>query len=104
MTEKDTEPGPPIDEGPSASPQAAAPSVTPISTAQVPAIPAQPAAPRRRPDSISRGPLWVGLTLVFIGTALLTQMFVPQLRLWEFWPVVFIIWGVLVIVRARGRG
>jgi hypothetical protein len=30
---------------------------------------------------------------------LLVQMFVPQVRLWAYWPVVLIVWGVVIIFR-----
>jgi phage shock protein C len=64
--------------------------------------PPLPSAPPRPPLSRGRGPVWIGLALVFVGLVLLVQMFVPQVRLWAFWPVVLIIWGLVVIFRSRG--
>ena len=112
MADQDREPGPAPAAGESASapPQDAQPQPAPVPAAPPPrsvpvqAATPQPSPPPRRPAAINRGPLWVGLVLVFIGVGLLVQMFVPGLRLWEYWPVVFIVWGLLVIVRARGRG
>jgi len=65
--------------------------------------PPLPVAPPRPPASHGRGPIWVGLALVFVGVVLLIQLFVPWVRLWEFWPVILIVWGLFVIFRPRGR-
>lgn len=65
--------------------------------------PPLPPAPPRPPASRGRGPIWVGLALVFVGVVLLIQLFVPWVRLWEFWPVILIVWGLFVIFRPRGR-
>jgi phage shock protein C len=65
--------------------------------------PPLPVAPPRPPASRGRGPIWVGLALVFVGVVLLIQLFVPWVRLWEFWPVILIVWGLFVIFRPRGR-
>lgn len=62
-----------------------------------------PPAPPKPPSSPSRGPLWFGLALVFVGIVLLVQRFIPWLRLWDFWPVILIVWGMFVILRPRGR-
>ncbi|MBE0417524.1 MAG: PspC domain-containing protein [Coriobacteriia bacterium] len=59
-------------------------------------------APPRPPAVRGSGSVWIGLALVFVGLVLLVQMFVPQVRLWAFWPVVLIVWGLVVIFRPRG--
>ena len=51
-----------------------------------------------------RGGAWFGAVLVLVGTALLVQIFFPQVRLWEYWPVIVIVAGVLMIVRSGGGG
>ncbi|HET6498081.1 MAG TPA: hypothetical protein VFH17_03400 [Coriobacteriia bacterium] len=95
------------DSAPAESRAAPAPGAPVAPAVPPPAAPQQPVRPLARPPArrpaVSRGPLWVGLALVFIGVGLLVQMFFPGLRLWAFWPVVLIVWGVLVIVRAIGR-
>ncbi len=53
--------------------------------------------------SHGRGGVWLGAILVLVGVALLVQLFFPAIRLWEFWPVIIIVAGVLMIVRS-GRG
>lgn len=80
-----------------------APPVQPVHQSVPPVSPAPPQAPPRPPGTRGRGPIWIGLALVFIGVVLLAQMFVPGVRLWEFWPVILIVWGLFVIFRPRGR-
>jgi phage shock protein C len=65
--------------------------------------PPLPPTPPRPPAPRGRGPIWVGVALVFVGVVLLVQLFVPWVRLWEFWPVILIVWGLFVIFRPRGR-
>lgn len=55
------------------------------------------------PEGRGRSGAWLGAVLIFIGVALLVQMFVPEVRLWEYWPVIIIVAGILMIVRP-GRG
>lgn len=78
-----------------------APPVEPPA-ARVEVAPPLPSAPPRPPASGGRGSIWVGLVLVFVGGVLLVQMFLPQIRLWAFWPLVLIVWGLVVIFRPRG--
>ncbi len=70
----------------------------------VPPYAAQQGSPVPAPSSRGRGGAWFGAALIFVGVALLVQMFVPSVRLWEYWPVVIIAAGVLMIVRPRGGG
>ncbi len=51
-----------------------------------------------------RGGVWFGAILVLVGVALLVQIFIPAIRLWEFWPVIIIVAGVLMILRSGGGG
>lgn len=64
-----------------------------------------PPLPRSReakaPEVSRRTSVWIGVALVFVGVALLVQMFVPAVRLWEFWPVTIIIAGLLIIFWRR---
>lgn len=78
-----------------------APPVEPV-PAPTHVAPPLPSTPPRPPVSRGRGSVWIGLALVFVGGVLLVQMFVPQVRLWAFWPVVLIVWGLVVIFRPRG--
>jgi phage shock protein C len=90
----DNAPPPPV-------PRAPAPPVEPVpAPAQI--APPLPSSPPRPPVSRGRGSVWIGLALVFVGGVLLIQMFVPQVRLWAFWPVVLIVWGLVIIFRPRG--
>jgi phage shock protein C len=75
---------------------------TPVPAGPVVTNPVPPAPPRP-PAAPSRGPLWFGLLLVFVGVVLLAQKFIPWLRLWDFWPVILIVWGLFVIFKPRGR-
>ncbi|MDF1542096.1 MAG: PspC domain-containing protein [Anaerosomatales bacterium] len=70
--------------------------------ARVEVAPPLPPVPPKPPASAGRGSIWVGLVLVFVGGVLLVQMFLPQIRLWAFWPLVLIVWGLVVIFRPRG--
>ncbi len=85
-------------------PPGPAPGVAPPIEPSAPSrpIPSAPPAPPAPPVSRGRGPVWIGLALVFVGVVLLIQMFVPQVRLWEFWPVILIVWGIVVMFRSRG--
>jgi len=97
------------DQGAPAAPAGPAPPV-PAAPVAAPAPPAStvsppvPPAPPRPPAARGQGSVWVGIVLVFIGAVLLVQLFVPWVRLWEFWPVILIVWGLFVIFRPRGRG
>lgn len=75
-----------------------------MSSAQPPA--AQTPLPQTTPPPVpvrsGTGPVWFGVALIFVGAVLLLQVFVPWLSLWQFWPVVIIVAGVLIIFR-RGR-
>lgn len=84
-------PAQPVDESSRSVPPPAPPLATPT-----------PSSPPPPPPARSRGPVWFGLALVFVGVVLLVQMFVPQVRLWQFWPLVLIVWGVVMIFRPRG--
>lgn len=91
----------PVQTPPPPAPYQPAPPVEPAA-APVQVTPPLPASPPRPPVSRGRGSVWIGLALVFVGGVLLMQMFVPQVRLWAFWPVVLIVWGLVVIFRPRG--
>jgi phage shock protein C len=89
-------------------PEVTPPVAPPVASVPPPPAPAQPVAPPvpshppRPPAAPSRGSIWFGLALVFVGVVLLVQIFVPQVRLWQFWPIVIVIWGLVLIFRRRG--
>lgn len=76
----------------------------PVEPAPAPAqvAPPVPSSRPRPPVARGHGSVWIGLALVFVGGVLLVQMFVPDVRLWAFWPVILIVWGLVVIFRPRG--
>jgi phage shock protein C len=57
--------------------------------------------PHRRREST--GPLVIGALLVLVGAYLLLRQFFPLFELGRFWPVVVILFGIVLIVTAFGR-
>jgi phage shock protein C len=99
LMSEDTTPAPTPDHAPPPPvPRAPAPPVEPV-RAPAQLAPPLPSSPPRPPVSRGRGSVWIGLALVFVGGVLLVQMFVPQVRLWAFWPAVLIVWGLVIIFR-----
>ena len=89
--------------GPDSSPPPLPPGATPPASAPGPtAAPLPRTTPPPVPGRPGRGSVWLGVALIFVGVVLLVQMLVPALSLWQFWPVVIIVAGLLIIFR-RGR-
>lgn len=97
------DPGTPAAPAEHAPPAPAAPVTAPAPPAPT-VLPPVPPAPPRPPAARGQGSIWVGIALVFIGLVLLVQLFAPEIRLWAFWPVVLIVWGLIVIFRPRRHG
>ena len=85
--------------GPDSPPPPAPP---PVSTPGPAADPLLRTTPHPVPGRSGRGSVWLGVALIFVGIVLLVQMLVPALSLWQFWPVIIIVAGLLIIFR-RGR-
>lgn len=101
-----TAPVPPVEPGtetpPSGDPVYAAQPQTPHQAPQPNPIPPQgapksaassPCAPQA-PSNASSGALWVGFTLLFVGIAALLGVFVEGVEWWQFWPLMFVIFGI----------
>lgn len=94
--------GSPWTPGPDSPPPPPPPGVSPANSATSSGEPvAHPVATSGSGRS-GRGPVWLGVALVFVGSVLLMQMFVPQVALWRFWPVIIIVAGIIMVLR-RGR-
>jgi phage shock protein C len=47
--------------------------------------------------------LFMGTALIIIGVLLLVIAFIPQFNFWDFWPLAFIVAGVLLLNQARKK-
>ena len=78
------------------------PSFNPVGTGPIPGPSwASPPYPRRRREG--GGALIVGLLLVLVGIYLLARQFFPLFDLGRFWPLLLVLFGVVLIVTAFGR-
>lgn len=75
---------------------------TRISSAQTP----QPRVPEETPagGQGSRFALWAGVGLIVLGGLLLVSQFVPEIRLWRWWPVIVVAIGIRRLFGPAGRG
>ncbi len=95
-------PGP--DSPPPPPPPGVAPPLDAAGASARPTPTPAPAAPAHTaPARQGRGGVWFGVALIFVGAVLLAQMFVPALSLWQFWPVIVIVAGVLMVFGRGGR-
>jgi phage shock protein C len=78
----------------------AAQSSAPAPDAGVEAAPSpQPEAPPQvQVPQRKDGSLVAGAILIFLGGALLIARLIPRLDFWNFWPVLFIIVGLVIII------
>ena len=89
--------------GPDSPPPPPPPGVTHVPPAgPTGGAPLPQTTPPPVPGRPGRGPVWLGVGLIFVGVVLLAQMFIPQISLWQFWPVIIIVAGLIVVFR-RGR-
>jgi hypothetical protein len=75
-----------------------APGLEPVpSPTQAPATPTPTASRHPR-----RSGIWWGVALVLVGIALLVSQFAPGIRLWRFWPLIIIAFGVRAMFGSSG--
>ncbi|MBU1369176.1 MAG: PspC domain-containing protein [Bacteroidetes bacterium] len=56
-----------------------------------------------KPADTGKGQLVVGITLISIGALFLVAAFIPRFNLLDFWPVVLIALGVLILQQATKK-
>lgn len=75
------------------------PMGAPVPSAAVPVQPVQPVQPPREPSATAvKGALWLGSFLLFFGVMSFVATFVEGVSWWQYWPVIFVILGIVRMV------
>ena len=72
------------------------PMGVPVPSATVPVQPAQP--PKEPSVAAVKGALWLGSFLLFFGVVSLVATFVEGASWWQYWPLIFVILGIMRMV------